>query len=134
MSTSTNAGDKTRKEIPTKLGVSEEEINKHIANWAADRDSKGNIIPGTEGKTIAVMCGAPYFTGNVKGITDNEANGTSSDTASSAGVTVIDEGEQGTTYLKTVLESSITIKAFEAKKKDKEKEVEEDKSAEKDEK
>ena len=59
MSTNTNAqtgaGNKAKKEIPTRLGVSEQEINKDIANWAADRDEKGNIIPGTEGKTIAVV-------------------------------------------------------------------------------
>jgi hypothetical protein len=133
MSTSTNAGDKTRKEIPTKLGVSEEEINKDIANWAADRDSKGNIIPGTEGKTIAVMCGAPYFKDNVMEITDNDASGTASDTASSTGVTVIDEGEQGKTDLGIVQGPGVFIGTVEAKKEVK-KEVKEDKTAEKDEK
>ena len=131
MSTNTNAqtgaGNKAKKEIPTRLGVSEQEINKDIANWAADRDEKGNIIPGTEGKTIAVVCGAPYFQDNEMQIND-ETSGASSDTTTSTGVTVIEADEQGKTTLGIVEGPGVFIGTTETKKEVK-KEVGKDKDA-----
>ena len=111
----TGAGNKAKKEIPTRLGVSEQEINKDIANWAADRDEKGNIIPGTEGKTIAVVCGAPYFQDNEMQIND-ETTGASSDTTTSTGVTVIEADEQGKTTLGIVEGPGVFIGTTETKK------------------
>ena len=131
MSTNTNAqsgaGNKAKKEIPTRLGVSEQEINKDIANWAADRDEKGNIIPGTEGKTIAVVCGAPYFQDNEMQIND-ETTGASSDTTTSTGVTFIEADEQGKTTLGIVEGPGVFIGTTETKK-EVDKEVKKDKDA-----
>ncbi len=61
--TPNGVGDK--KELKVKRDIPEEEINKDIENWAAERDEKGNVIPETAGKTIAVVFGNPYFKDNV---------------------------------------------------------------------
>lgn len=134
MSTNTNAsngaGNKAKKEIPTRLGVSENEINKDIANWAADRDAKGNIIPGTEGKTIAVVCGAPYFKDNMMEISNDNPDGTTDTTAT--GVTVIEPDEQGKTDLGIVEGPGVFIGTVEKEAK-KDKESKKDKDVQKEE-
>ena len=132
MSTNTNAsngaGNKAKKEIPTRLGVSENEINKDIANWAADRDAKGNIIPGTEGKTITFVYGAPYFKGDRMEISNDNPDGTTDTTTT--GVTVIDPDEQGKTDLRIVEGPGIFIGTVEKEAK-KDKESKEDKDVQK---